>query len=882
MRATIDGVEVYMDDGQLPAFSLSVNNLTDPSVVKGATSTTIRVIATKEARRVLGGEGMAEVPRNGRPVLRIGDDSVDLFVSEMRVLEQNRDQIQCVAVSGNASWFDYAKRTKFTDVITGESPSLTREFIVDTWTDDDSLLYFPLIDYGYLEGRSSSFDVKRWRLRPAMRVHRLLNEALLPTGYQFVAKGKFSDVWEKLVITSPSEPLTPHFYGHPEGATVRSSGSTSYSLTNLGSTPSAYLLDSEQLDPGANYNAGVYEPPFTGDYTVRVDRIGIIINPFSPPTTGEKFYLHVYDFTNNVPLATTMRRFDPAVSDSAVIFHHTFEDVAFPSGVNVGLAIQRESGGYSGSCSIIVTNRVTFHPVDPLFVNKYFKWDSDDITAYQLDGVQMPIQLGSVVPDMNVSNLLQGILDNQGLILVTDNYSKKVSMWHEEEYLRKPATDAPYRDWTTRMDHTQAPAKVYKTAPKRILFRWDDDDGDDELHNITQVTTYPNYGNEDSVIEDGYADEKKIDLPFSQTVMGPMFGGGITAPIMRSKGGDYQVDDYGRTMRLLVADGMATGSWTFDIASETEYPKCYFVTDATNGVPIHWGNATAGYEGTVAHFWDGRVRRLSEPHLEANLFIRDHELKDFDFGMPTLVDDGSGPAWYWVQEIQQHRLGKGIPTKCILVEIPGKEVALKPYVEPEPFVCDGPGYVSITFTGNIDLEYSAGYFSYRRASDGSVHTADGVEAELTGPDTICIWRSHANGTPVEDSRAAFAVYGGDGDITAIEMSGLAAVPFGAYGSLQLLNTSIPEITIPAIAGQEELYIIGSTESIILPSTHALIHIVITCRLTVGSVNAILANLRANEFSGECDLSGGTNAAPTAQGIADVSWLIGNGATIYTN
>ena len=44
----------------------------------------------------------------------------------------------------------------------------------------------------------------------------------------------------------------------------------------------------------------------------------------------------------------------------------------------------------------------------------------------------------------------------------------------------------------------------------------------------------------------------------------------------------------------------------------------------------------------------------------------------------------------------------------------------------------------------------------------------------------------------------------------------------------------------------------------------------------------LANLRANEFSGECDLSGGTNAAPTVQGIADVSWLVGNGANIYTN
>ena len=51
MKAYIDSVEVYLDDEQRPAFTSSVDELNDPSKSKGQSSTTIRVIATKEARK---------------------------------------------------------------------------------------------------------------------------------------------------------------------------------------------------------------------------------------------------------------------------------------------------------------------------------------------------------------------------------------------------------------------------------------------------------------------------------------------------------------------------------------------------------------------------------------------------------------------------------------------------------------------------------------------------------------------------------------------------------------------------------------------------------------------------------------------------------------
>ncbi|HMT01761.1 MAG TPA: hypothetical protein PKD00_00385, partial [Burkholderiales bacterium] len=56
-----------------------------------------------------------------------------------------------------------------------------------------------------------------------------------------------------------------------------------------------------------------------------------------------------------------------------------------------------------------------------------------------------------------------------------------------------------------------------------------------------------------------------------------------------------------------------------------------------------------------------------------------------------------------------------------------------------------------------------------------------------------------------------------------------------------------------------------------------------CAITLDTdVNAILAHLVSIGFTGSLDIMGGTNAAPTGQGILDVATLIGNGASVITN
>jgi len=57
-------------------------------------------------------------------------------------------------------------------------------------------------------------------------------------------------------------------------------------------------------------------------------------------------------------------------------------------------------------------------------------------------------------------------------------------------------------------------------------------------------------------------------------------------------------------------------------------------------------------------------------------------------------------------------------------------------------------------------------------------------------------------------------------------------------------------------------------------------------LTVIAVNAILADLKVAQVGGNpvctVDLSGGTNATPTGQGLLDKAFLIAAGWTVQTN
>ena len=693
MNGRIDGTGIYLNGDQLPAFTLSLNDLTDPSKIRGARSTTLRLTNTKEVRRVFSTQPMRVPSRADDQVLRIGDGGVDLYRATVVPVNTDRNEVEAIAVGGNASWFDYAKRTKLREFDFGQSGTLFGDDMAATWTDAESLLYFPLVDFGALELRAATFNVLPERLRPAFRAHRVINEALAPAGYTMQPRGRLAKYWHKLVIMQPTDKVrTADFYGNPHGAVLSGSAALAMPITTLGTAPAVYLFGLEVEDPDNRVGGGLtYTMGPEGTIDVRASMIAVDFDPFSPPPVGEIFTLTLYDATAGAALATYSQAY---TSGDTMWFNHTFEGIAVPNGNEIYFGVQKDPGStYTDPYYPSVYARGCFSPADALYSPQFY--------PYGLGYGYRPIVINSAMPSLTLMDLITALSNDQCLAFVTNAGSGVIEVWEDREYFRKPAAGMPWRDWRGRIDHTSAPAKVVDDNPIRVLFRFAEDDGDETALLLRESTPYPELGNADFINPRGYGKETEVSLPFAASAMDQLFGlSGCRVPVMRAKDGAFQVDDFGRTMRLLVADGLATGNWTFNFSSRTTYPRCYFTDPSDHGTAIHFDTATAGYPGTVARNWADRLRRLRDSRvLDCTALLRDSELQDFDHGVPTLVDDGSGPAWYYVQEISGHQFGQNKPTRVLLVEIPGTWVdadavtpAIAPITYPE-FPPDPPPFI---------------------------------------------------------------------------------------------------------------------------------------------------------------------------------------------
>ena len=743
-----------MDEDQLPAFTLSVNSLTDPSKVQGVRSTTIRIIATPEARRVLGTEYIAQVGRSGtRPVLRIGEGDVDLFRAEVVPVKWTRDVIECLAVGGNASWFEYAKSVKLDKIDLGNS--LAPFVPSDTWTDANSLLYMALIDFGSFDGQPSTYNVTRYMLRAAFRAHLLIDKAFEGSGWTVKANGKLLSVWEKIIVIDPShDPLTPIMYKGATGKRAGISGPWSVTINELGTTPVATPYEFTGWDPPGTTTYS-YLVPSTGTLRVRAENVFVSFDPFDPPTVGTRIYMQLFDSLTGSVLASTYSVYDP-ISGQA-LFNHTFAAIPVTSGQEVKVAFQCEVGAYLGSSQDTSPDQVlSFAMNDDLVEHQFIPWTLSDTSFWSIPN-STSIQLTGLPPSISLAELITALCADQCIVIDTDADSNTIALWYFDEYMRSFVSTSGSRDWSTRLDHSSAPERSADKQLKGVRFRMKEDDEDDLLKRRNAETTGIGYGNVD-VDGDGVGSAMDVSLPFAASMNDTTFDG-VAIPALREYGAVAGENNYRRQPRIFIDAGMVSGNWKYNGSARSTYPRLYFTTSDVDRTPVHFGNADAGYEGTVATRWANRLdTMLHGDILTAYFHLRDNELQDFDFGMPTLVDDGSGPAWYWVQEIRDHRFGAGLPTKVTLVKIPDVEyqAPANPPVEfpdpPVPFVCEGPGTASIVVapgggTKLFVIDGTSTHFTIRGPSQTftwPINASDGIDI---GEGSWCIYASDADGNP---------------------------------------------------------------------------------------------------------------------------------------
>ena len=657
--------EVFVDGDQAPAFTLSLSDLLDPSSIRGTRSSTIRILNTPESRAVLGSEAMMSIGPD-RPTIKFLDGGIDVFTSEIVVLRSDRNVFECAAVGGNAMWFEWAKKTKLREFDFGDT-LITKDFMMSTWTDQDSMLYFPLINTGSILQRANTYDLDPVKLRPCVRYHRALDDLFSSIDYRLRPHGFLKDVWKKFVVFHPTDELSreiPSLY-----------------LTNdYVSGPSGWFDGSQYFVPTATVLNGTVE---LVDYSIGYD-------PFDYAFDDAIFTVIVYDFTTNEVLAELT--LPPVVVGGSLVIDHLFTNVRFTAGHNIGTAVQMAdmpgplTYGTGGPVSRVrYSDGVDTLELAPLIVTSPDLSDSDNTGPFI---VGSPLSVSAAMPDMTVIDFFKAIINAQKLVVVTDPISRTIDIYFESEFFRPLTAEGTSRNMTHVIDHTIAPAKVQEQQPAALLLKWKDDKADHYLRKANKIIGGTvGYGNGLSIIERGTKERSTLEIPYAATAMGKVFAG-LLVPTMIKEGGTFQEDSYDFEDRLLIADGMRDGTWKLDGDTLTEYPYAYFANDEQRGHMLAFDNAAIYGDtrpGVMFTLWSARISIMRNSKMfEANTLWEDHELTDFDFGMPTRLHDGHSEGTYYVQEIKDHRFGRDGMTKTVYIEAPQEAAPVMPSIIPDP------------------------------------------------------------------------------------------------------------------------------------------------------------------------------------------------------
>ncbi len=257
MRVTVDGNEVNMNPEDLPGFTYRIQDPIELGKFTGTKSTTFKINADNTGRLFLGGMAMAEV-MPADPVLRIGLAGETYAELKVQKIEQDRDQVRLVAVGNNASWMKQFQTTKLPDLDLGRiedtlpgDPNYDQFVVFDgsmnvpptaigtpyllngtsydptvnpligsrTWINEDSMLYLPIVDYGWdWSAQVSVYSPLAYLalvsppntdggMRPGLRAASVLRRAFADLGYSLIATGRFAGMWKKLIL--PCSVSTP-------------------------------------------------------------------------------------------------------------------------------------------------------------------------------------------------------------------------------------------------------------------------------------------------------------------------------------------------------------------------------------------------------------------------------------------------------------------------------------------------------------------------------------------------------------------------------------------------------------------------------------------------------------------------------------------------
>jgi hypothetical protein len=643
MRALFNGNDLDVAPEDLPAFTYELDGADDLSAIRGSRSTTVKLPASQRNRTAMGGWSADEdSPTAGDFAVLSG--TAELFSGRGFVRQRGADGYELFALGTNAKWITLLKDKKLSDAGFGVSDPITVYNINATWTDEESALYFPLIDYGALENRNlTDSDVLFDWVRPGIRLRPFLSRVFANQGFALEAKGGFARLFPKLVCPNTNTEIVA---GDPANNGAEFSRTT---FTQVLESDGFVQMNFDVVvsDPSNGYNNnGRFTTDFSGRMNVflrnlELNSAGVGICSFA------FCILHVD--TGEFVSSATVQTFGTD-SWSGDLDLGTF-DCVLGNTYAVQVAFSSSAIGVGG----IGTSDA--------------EWTLSNIRY--TNGT--PVSIDDCAPDLGAIEALKGVCSLFNVVPITNG--RTVELWYYDE-VRGTGAEVDLRGRLTK-----APRRVGADKPEAFLFLHERDDKD-RLIEQARTEGGPYSAGDYRMEMGGWDKPQKIDCPFASTAMVNILAdpGGILTPFripaMRDidgvlSGGVYP-NKYGWKPRLLIADGVINGIWSYGDplgvnVQNLDYPRCYSYADSVS--PSTLFGPVGASQGNAVKQWRNRTRRAVSDRVEVDAVWHDHEVMEHDASKVVRLDQDAGARLWITETIEQHQFGLGMSTRTTLIPL---------------------------------------------------------------------------------------------------------------------------------------------------------------------------------------------------------------------
>jgi len=624
-----------------------IKGILDPEKIKGAYSSTITLPPTKNNQKALGNP-LAYNLDNKRLPCKIVDDG-EVIYGFAYVRERSSEFYKLFILSNNATWFNKLDELYLKDLKLG-TETMTYGRQVETFN-SDTLVYYPVIDYGGFRDQPDTYDVQPKEIYPATRVKQVLDVAFNSIDHSVKWAGSLATKKWVMPFTH-GEILYDEDWIDDNSVKYSTDGvATDTSTGPYREVPLSTVLQ----DVGGNDSSFRYTCPTAGRIEVSVK--GTIT--FSSVVNGGGFFvLSVYeDFTgaNTRMVEATEMLFQ--TSQSGGDTYYTI-DVDYNAKLD-GTLNEDYSLAYRID-SPVALNPQSFNLTVEFRV----------IPEYDIGSV---FDVALNVPDIKATELVKAITTLYNVVWEIDGSTVTATPY--EEWLSHHA-----EDWREKSDLNYAQRFQSVRQDRELHFKWNKDQSDKNLLDFREAGDDDvSWGDYRFDIDNENATRvNEISVPFASTWMGMSIGFWI--PQLWKDNGEYDATatagndinvgtwpvKYSHDARFLLEE-YSPGTWTHYGVSTDGMPTCTFFhrnKENKDNLSFKDENFYGNSVGLVSKYWGSHIRLWEQGFkMIGHFMLRPSDIRKLDFSTPKVISTADGDKLVWLEEVTQFKHGDDRPTK---------------------------------------------------------------------------------------------------------------------------------------------------------------------------------------------------------------------------